>query len=556
LEIIDPTPVHGRKIAGAGAFHTPPGTAIQNKGNPMTQANQHSGLQPAATTGRFQNAYDQMEIIEKARRALLARKRFSVKNQIYIAYALVFIFALIVAIVLIFNIYKIRGRLDFLEVVQEFTVEIQQARRFEKNFFLYTTNLNDALENIHLARSIFADNAEQFISILGYKQQQSFQHQLEAYAGLLEELKTVERNDPGKLSDPQFMAKIENELRQHGKNIVDSAQGLMESERAELSRTLDRKRNIHIFFLVILLLFLIVNAYLLVSRIFKNLNRFSGYAQRIAAGDFTPITPVRRYRDEFTDLSVAINEMIKEIANREAALIQIHKMRAIGTLTAGVAHELNNPMNNIMLTVHMLMEDYATLSDEERMEMLKDAADETARAKNIVGNLLDFARESTSVIQTLDLEKLLKDTIHLAENQVRMSGIKIELQVTENLPSIHGDGQKLQQVFLNLILNAVDVSIKGGKIQVIALPHEKADHVAIKVIDYGVGIPSHILPSIFDPFFTTKAKGKGTGLGLSVSQGIVAKHGGKILVSSEEGSGSIFTVVLPVTTFPRDIRGI
>jgi two-component system, NtrC family, sensor kinase len=501
----------------------------------------------------IQYVYDRMEVIEQARKALLQRKHFSVKNQIYLANALVFLFAFAVAIVLISNIYKIRHRLEFLEVVQEFTVEIQQARRYEKNFFLYKTNLNDALENIHLAGTIFTNNADQFASILGHQQQQTFLHQLEAYGGLLEELKTVDRNQSAKLSDLQFMTQIEKDLRYHGKNIVTSAQGLMKGERAALSLTLDRKRDIHIFSLVILLLFLVVNAYLLVSRIFSNLTRFSGYAQRIAAGDFTPITPIRRYRDEFTDLSVAINEMIKEIANREAVLIQTHKIRAIGTLTAGVAHELNNPMNNIMLTAHMMMEDHASLPDAEQLEMLKDIADETARAKNIVSNLLDFARESASMIQTLDMEKLLKDTIHLAENQVRMSGIKIELQVTENLPSIHGDGQKLQQVFLNLILNAVDVSIKGSKIQVIALPDEKPDHIAIKVIDYGQGIPSHILPSIFDPFFTTKAKGKGTGLGLSVSQGIVAKHGGNILVSSKEGSGSVFTVVLPVTTFPRQV---
>jgi signal transduction histidine kinase len=501
----------------------------------------------------MQHVYDRMEVIDQARHALLARKRFSVKSQIYIANALVFILALAVSVILIYDIYKIRDRLDFLEVAQEFTVEIQQARRYEKNFFLYQTNLDDALENIQLARAIITDNADQFESILGPRQQQTFVHQLESYANLLEELTTVKRSDSAKLSDRQFMANIERELRQYGKNIVTVSERLMESERAFLSQTLDRKRNIHIVSLVILLLLLVVNTSLLVSRLVHILTRFSGYAQRIAAGDFTPITPIRRYRDEFTGLSVAINEMIREIVHREAALIQTHKMRAIGTLTAGVAHELNNPMNNIMLTTHMLMEDYADLPDDERLDMLKDVADEVARAKKIVGNLLDFARESTSMIQTLDLEKLLRSTIRLAENQVRMSGIKIELQVTENLPHIHGDGQKLQQVFLNLILNAVDASKKGDKIQVIALPHGSADHIAIKIVDYGQGIPSHILPSIFDPFFTTKAKGSGTGLGLSVSQGIVAKHGGKILVSSEESSGSIFTVVLPVTTFSKEV---
>ena len=266
------------------------------------------------------------------------------------------------------------------------------------------------------------------------------------------------------------------------------------------------------------------------------------------------MTPSRRYWDEFTELALAINEMIKQIANREAALVQIHKIRAIGTLTAGVAHELNNPMNNILLTAHMLIEDNSNLSESARLEMLQDVVNETGRAKNIVGNLLDFARESASTIETLNLDKLLQNTIRLAENQVRMSGIKVELQVTENLPSIHGDGQKLQQVFLNLILNAVDASSRGGKIQVIAMPDEQSDHVAVKVLDYGKGIPKHLLSSIFDPFFTTKAKGKGTGLGLSVSQGIVAKHGGKITVSSEEGSGTVFSVVLPVTTFPKNMN--
>ncbi len=502
----------------------------------------------------IQDVYDQMEIIEGARKALLSRKRFSVKTQIYIANALVFILVLGVAWALIANIYRIQSRLQFLEFVNEFSIEIQQARRYEKNFFLYGTNLDDALENIHLAKSIFAGNADQFASIMGSGQQQDVLVQLNSYEKLLLEVKQILQTEPTKLKDEQFMGNIENQLRQYGKDIVTTAQGLMGKEKVALSRTLQHSLSIHMLSLVVLLVVLVINAYLLVSRIVTMLTRFSAYAQRIAAGDFTPITPRRHYRDEFTELAIAINEMIKQIANREAALIQIHKVRAIGTLTAGVAHELNNPMNNIMLTSHILMEGYATLDDEERMEMLQDIADETGRAKHIVANLLDFARESTSTMETQDLEKLLKDTIRLAENQLRMSGIRIELQVPEDLPSVHGDGQKLQQVFLNLILNAVDASSKGSKIQVIALPDGQSENVAIKVIDYGHGIPKHVQSSIFDPFFTTKAKGKGTGLGLSVSQGIVAKHGGKITVSSEEGSGTIFTVLLPVTTFPKSFH--
>jgi len=148
---------------------------------------------------------------------------------------------------------------------------------------------------------------------------------------------------------------------------------------------------------------------------------------------------------------------------------------------------------------------------------------------------------------------LLRDTIDLASNQLKLSGIKISFRTTGNIPRIHVDGQQLQQVFLNLILNAVDASSKGKKIQILLVPADEPNYVAVKVIDTGKGIPRHIIGSIFDPFFTTKGKGKGTGLGLSVSQGIVGKHGGRIRVSSREGSGAIFTVFLPITTIPDKI---
>ena len=161
--------------------------------------------------------------------------------------------------------------------------------------------------------------------------------------------------------------------------------------------------------------------------------------------------------------------MIQELESREAVLIQSHKMRAVGTLTAGVAHELNNPLNNITLTAHMLLEDYQNLSDEERKEMVQDLVSEAKRSKDIISNLLDFARESGAQLEPLDLKQLLEDTINLASNQIKLSGIRIEFQATDNLPRVHGDSQQLRQVFLNLILNAIDASAKGGKIQALVV---------------------------------------------------------------------------------------
>lgn len=496
--------------------------------------------------------YDHMEDIRKAQQTLLSRRHFSVRNQIYLGNVLVFLFALIMALVLILNNDQVQKRLKFLEFVNDFSSEIQQARRYEKNYFLYGTNLNDAIENIHLAESIFITESEQFSELLGGQwARREIQTKIGGYKSLLEQLYRQEQQGQKEFHASSFSKEIEIKLRGYGKDIQTSAHTMITLEKRTLEKTLRRSRYIHIYFILGLLAFLAMNTFLLVSRIYSTLNRFAAYAKRIASGDFRPILPQRKFRDEFTDLAIAINEMIKEIDAREAVLIQTHKMKAIGTLTAGVAHEINNPLNNIMLTVHMLLEDYHDLPETEIIEMLKEVAAETDRSKKIIRNLLDFARESTSTMESVDLSILLKDTLSLLENQIRFSGIRVELQFTDNFPKINGDAQKLQQVFVNLLLNALDASTKGSKIQVIGVPGEQGDSVKVSVIDYGHGIPKHVLPSIFDPFFTTKPKGKGTGLGLSVSQGIIAKHGGRLEVKSDERSGSCFTITFPVINFPE-----
>jgi two-component system, NtrC family, sensor kinase len=498
-----------------------------------------------------QTVYDHMADIEYAQKVLLSRRHFSVRNQIFLGNILVFLFALIMILVLTLNNNQVEQRLKFLEFVNDFSSEIQQARRYEKNYFLYGTNLNEALENIHLAEAIFIKESEEFSELLGgqWARQEIFA-KIGAYKTLLEQLYRGEQSQVG-FHASEVSKETQLKLRGYGKEILSSAYTMISLEKKTLAKSLSRSRQIHICSIIGLLIFLAINTYLLVSRLYSTLDRFANYAKRIASGDFRPILPRRKIRDEFTDLAVAINEMIKEIDLREAVLIQTHKMKAIGTLTAGVAHEINNPLNNIMLTAHVLIEDYHDLTDDEIMEMLEDVVAETDRSKKIIRNLLDFARESTSTMEPVDLSGLLKDTVHLLENQIRFSGIQVDLKFADNLPKIHGDVQKIQQVFVNLILNALDASTRGNKIQIVGSLGNTGEDIKVSVIDYGQGIPKHILPSIFDPFFTTKAKGKGTGLGLSVSQGIIAKHGGTITAQSEEGSGSCFTIVFPIINFPE-----
>jgi len=250
------------------------------------------------------------------------------------------------------------------------------------------------------------------------------------------------------------------------------------------------------------------------------------------------------------------SDLIQVIVNRQHLLAESHKLRAIGNLTAGIAHELNNPLNNIILTAEMLKESHEELSEEEYEDMVNDLVTQGERAHKIVNNLLDFARESETKSEYLYIDKLINETIQLAKNQIKLSKIKIETSIGEKLHPIYGDKNLLIQVFLNLFINAIDAMTDGGTLLINVSKEKRTNFILIHIHDTGCGIPDHILSSIFNPFFTTKPTSKGTGLGLSVSKGIIEKHGGNIEVESKVDEGTTFTVRLPIVSIPADMKDI
>ena len=203
-----------------------------------------------------------------------------------------------------------------------------------------------------------------------------------------------------------------------------------------------------------------------------------------------------------------------------------------------------------MLTSATLLDEYRDLSDDERNEMINDLIGESERSKRIVRNLLDFAREGDIESEALSIEHVLEETIQLASNQIKHSRVKIDRRFDEDVASVYGDRQQLAQVFLNIVLNALDAMPKGGELGVLVGNTRDREFVAVEISDTGVGIPQQKIKEIFDPFFTTKKDGAGTGLGLSVSVGIVRKHGGDIQVSSVENKGTTFTALLPAAKIP------
>lgn len=503
-------------------------------------------IQDAAPVDAAGASDDHARPSEVARRALRERPRFSIRMQIHLSFIFSFLAILAIAIALLVITRMMETKIRFLEIASAYLFEIQQARRYEKNFFLYNTNLTDALQSVYEAKEIIQANADELATVVGTEIFRAILPQLEEYERHLENLETM-IEDP--VSNPDKKREAQLEVRRAGQEVAFSARDLMQKEKKALDKMIVLSRTVHFSSLAVLFLTIGLNTYFLRRRVLSPISRFVKYAQRIAAGDYTPIMPARRYRDEFSDLALSINQMIDELEHRQDILVQSHKLRAVGTLTAGVAHELNNPVNNLMLTGHMLLEDYYDLPDEERLDMIRDVVNESARCKKIICNLLDFARESESAMESLDLGKVIHETLELAANQITLAGAQVDLQIAPDLPRIYGDKQQLSQVFLNLILNALDVTPKGGRIEITVQRASDPKFLALTVTDFGTGIPEHILPSIFDPFFTTKSKRGGTGLGLSVSQGIVAKHGGEISVKSKLNVGTTFTVTLPVASF-------
>jgi two-component system NtrC family sensor kinase len=252
--------------------------------------------------------------------------------------------------------------------------------------------------------------------------------------------------------------------------------------------------------------------------------------------------------------------LVKVIKDRDAEadqlgrqLMEAGKMASLGELSAGVAHEINNPLAIILTERQILLDllDQTKNLDEgfkkELMESLNQMDVQINRCKRITHNLLRFSRRTRSVIEKVDLNSFLEEVVELMEREARSSGIKFQTELDQNLKPVLSDPSQLQQVFLNLITNAIDAhdGKPYGTVHISTRADDEHQRARVVFADTGSGIPKEILGKIFDPFFTTKAVGKGTGLGLSICYSIMQRLGGAISVKSEIGQGTEFTLTIP-----------
>lgn len=322
---------------------------------------------------------------------------------------------------------------------------------------------------------------------------------------------------------------------------------------------------------------------LLVKVITKPIKLLVDITDQVSHGDLTQKVDIEQH-DEIGHLAKTFNKMIEslkgsrdeiEAYNRnleekivertlaleetQSQLIQSEKMSAIGQLAAGVAHELNNPLGGILGYAQFALEKMNKNNPEDNpnkevegyIRYLSYIENQAKRCKSIVQNLLRFSRSThTTEVENVDINKVIMETQTFVEHQLHMKQITLEIETTDNMPIIMANGGQLQQVFTNLIINAMHASKFDSIIKITTgfspAVGEFGGTVEIKVIDQGIGISDEIVNKIFEPFFTTKEVGKGTGLGLSLSYGIIRDHGGEIKVESEVGKGTTFTIILPV----------
>lgn len=523
---------------------------MKNNKSEFDNASLSSILESGLNSDNRNSRYDMEE--GKLKQALLERRSFSVKARMALTFFILFLFGAGISVTTMVMLSQINKGVQFITLTDKFANEIQHARRIEKNYFLYGSDLSEVLVHLETANGYLGEASLQLGHVVGSSEISEINQYLAEYRTRVDSL--IKKGQIADFKNSDDYKETSSELRDFGSKMLNLSLDISRKERQFIAVTIDRAKEISIALMVVLLVLSIFIASYIYRHIIARLSRLMEAIESFASGNFSPITPRRKYRDEFSQLVIALNHMMYELDKRQNLLLESHKLRAIGNLTAGIAHELNNPINNIILTSEVLRENYRELTEDERQDAVNDLVIQGERAQQVVKNLLDFARESETKAEYLYIDKLLDETIKLAKNQIKISKIVLEEQLGKNMPPIYGDRKLLIQVFLNLILNAIDAMPQGGRLSIAVAEDKRTGFLSVKVTDTGMGISEHVLGSIFNPFFTTKPTGKGTGLGLAVSHGIIEKHGGSIEVESKEGVGSTFTVHLPIVPIPADFN--
>lgn len=442
------------------------------------------------------------------------------------------------------DLRKTEEKIEFLELSNNLHNIILEVRRYEKNFLLYNKMEAFQENKRYLEQALETEKA------------------IVAKAGKLKVGPMLEELEKKITTYGVYMAQLALEvsphttaydqtvdiLREQGKQMTELSENIDEFERNQIHALLAVIKRELVSWVSVAVVLGIVFSLLIIYYIFKPLSVIKQATEDIAQGKFNRIEVINT-RDEMQQVMEAFNTMVQELEFRQDQLVQSEKLSSIGTLTAGVAHQLNNPLNNISTSCQIALDEIAEGDPQFLQRMLKNIHQETLRARDVVKGLLEFSRVQEFNLRPWALADVVDKAVRLVQSQVP-ADIRLFTDIPEDLV-LPMDAQRMQEVFLNLFINAIQ-SIEGnGEITIRAVQDHKAKQAVIEIHDTGHGIPEEIQGKLFDPFYTTKEEGQGTGLGLSVVYGIVQKHRGNITVQSAPGEGSTFIIHLPLASEDR-----
>lgn len=335
----------------------------------------------------------------------------------------------------------------------------------------------------------------------------------------------------------------------------------------DIEQSISRSRRIIFIYILFNGIVLILFGFFMLHRyVLRPIDKLIGITESVSEHGLEGALALSSEKNEIGKLSYALKNMAEKIKQEKKTIekkvfeleekniqlkqaqreiIQSEKLASIGRVSAGVAHEIGNPVAIIMGFIHMLKK--KDLDEEKRQECLRRMESEAERASGIIRELLDFAQPSAQKLEYIDLNRIIKDVYQLVSYQKEFSGIDVTFDLEPGIPRLFGNEKQIRQVVLNLLLNASDAMPQGGSIGFVTKSHttEEGSDVVFSIYDTGIGIPPENREKVFDPFFTTKKNGRGTGLGLSNVRRIVETYGGSIQVESGVDKGAAFTIIFP-----------
>ncbi|MBT9537376.1 MAG: HAMP domain-containing protein [Nitrospirae bacterium] len=466
-------------------------------------------------------------------------------------------FYIFLAVVLGFFAYKemqaITTRLSLVETADDITNNFLEVRRHEKNFLLFRDkdSLEELKNNLEEFKKNIAEIRTEIVKEMGSDNYQMIKMAIDEYEFLVDRI-----NERGSIE----------KIRSVARDIQSFAENLSKKERVDIKALLVRSKILLLFAMfVIVTAGAVINMKLAVS-IARPIRGLEEITKRVAGGDLSGRIEIKG-RDELSSLGVSFNQMqdrlqdtmrslelaIKRLHEKQEQLVEAEKLASLGRIAAGVAHEINNPLAIVNEKAGLIQDILEMSGDSQNKEKFLNLTDgiigSVNRCRAITHRLLGFARKMDVTIETMDLNESIREVKEFLGKEILFKSIRFEMNLMEGLPKINSDKGQIEQVFLNIMKNAIDAVEEGGLVTVSTGKKDEGT-VCVSIRDNGTGIPDDKLKQIFEPFFTTKGREKGTGLGLFVSYGIMKKLGGSIIVESGVDKGTAFIIDIPVSLRP------